>query len=134
MSVPYRPGTLTYGLQDKTGSRVWYHALPCVSQPRTTLFCKGGLQCCHVGCSSGRLLIVEEGSGVVMCPVAPDLASLPRRAPMLLCVPWLWTHLPAEEGSSVVTRLAAPDPNFPLRRALTLPCVPRHSVGHGPQV
>jgi hypothetical protein len=99
LPVPYRPGTPHTGFKSKQGA--WCDA---------TRY--------HVSRSSGPCLPALEGSGATMCFVAPDLASLLRRAPVLPRVPWLRTpplrwgglqcchvshgsepHLPTKEGS-----------------------------------
>jgi hypothetical protein len=106
----------------------------------------------HVSRSPGPRLPTEEGSSAVMCPAAPDLASLLRKAPVLSCVMLPQTslpcrgglqcchmsygfgpHLPTEMGSGVAVRPVAPNPDFLLRRAPTLPHVPQLSMSHGPQ-
>jgi hypothetical protein len=49
---------------------------------------------CHVSCSFGPHLPAEVGSGASMCPVAPNLATLPRWSLTLLCVPRPQTSSP----------------------------------------
>jgi hypothetical protein len=71
--------------------------------------------CCHVTCGFGPRLPIKESSDVVTCPVAPDLASLPKRAPALPHVPQVCTRPP------------------PLDRVLALQHVPWLLVSHGPQ-
>jgi hypothetical protein len=61
-------------------------ALPRAPRLWTLSLCSGGLQCCHMSHDSGPCLPIEAGSGAAMCPMAPDPASLLRRAPMLPCV------------------------------------------------
>jgi hypothetical protein len=61
--------------------------LPRVPRPQTSPPCRGSLRRCHVPCSSGPRLHVEEGSGAITCPTAPDPASLLGRAPTLPHVP-----------------------------------------------
>jgi hypothetical protein len=68
--------------------------LPHVPWLRTSPPCQGGLRYCHVSHGSGPCLPVKEGSSAATCPVAPDLASLLRRAPVLSCVPRLRTSPP----------------------------------------
>jgi hypothetical protein len=70
LSVPYRPGTPVYRLQDKMSTRVCTHTLPHVLQLQT-------------------LPPVGIGSYAVMCPTALDLTSLPRWASTLPYVLWL---------------------------------------------
>jgi hypothetical protein len=79
--------------------------------------------CCHMSRSSELCLPVEEGSGVITCPVALDLASILRRAPVPPHVPQLRTRLPTNEGSGVVMCPIALDPTSLLRRAPVPPCV-----------
>jgi hypothetical protein len=57
--------------------------LPRVTWFRTLPPCSVGLRCCHVSHGSGPCLLAQEGSSAVMCPTAPNHASLLRRAPML---------------------------------------------------
>jgi hypothetical protein len=85
------------------------------------------------------------------CPTTPNLTTLPRWAPALPYVKWLWTsppyrgglqrchvsngfgpHLPAEVGSAVATCSMALDPASLPGRVLVLPRVPRFPVGRGP--
>jgi hypothetical protein len=99
--VPCRPGTPAYKIQVKTRSRV------CITR-------------CHVPCSSRPRLLIQVGSDNSTCPVAPDLAFLPRWALVLPRVPWpqasppckvelqryhvflsFGPHLPAEVGLKV---------------------------------
>jgi hypothetical protein len=82
----------------------------------------GGLRRCHVPRSSGFGLSAQEGFGAAMCPAAPDLASLLRKALALPHVLQLWDpppclgglrrchvprdsgpHLSAQEGSGTAT-------------------------------
>jgi hypothetical protein len=43
---------------------------------------------CHISCSFGPHLPVEVGFGATTCPVAPNLTSLLRLAPVLPRGPW----------------------------------------------
>jgi hypothetical protein len=61
---------------DLTSLPRWAPALPRVPWPWTLPPCRGGLQCCHMFCSSRPLLPVKEGSGAAVCPTASDPASL----------------------------------------------------------
>jgi hypothetical protein len=90
-------------------------------------------------------LSLSQGVGyTATSPVAPDLASLFRRALVLSCVTWLQTSspcseglwcyhvprssrpcLPAREDSGAVMCPVDPDPASLLERALTLPRAPR---------
>jgi hypothetical protein len=49
---------------------------------------------CRLPYSSRLYLPIEVGSGVAMCPTAPDLASLSRLALALPRVQWLQTLHP----------------------------------------
>jgi hypothetical protein len=62
----------------------WAPALPYVPQLRTSPPCRGGFRCCHMA-----LPPQEESFGAGTCSSAPDLAYLPRWAPVLLCGPCL---------------------------------------------
>jgi hypothetical protein len=112
-----------------------------------------GFTCCHVSYSSGPHLPVKVGSDATMCPVAPDLASLSRWAPMLPCVPQLHTspprcdglwcchmarcsgpHLPIKESFSTATCPTVPDTASLWGRVLALPHVSWLSVYRGTQV
>jgi hypothetical protein len=64
-----------------------HSALSRVSRFRIRSPCSVGLQCCHVFRGSRSCLPFREGSGAATCPVAPDPASLFRRAPALPRVP-----------------------------------------------
>jgi hypothetical protein len=86
----------------------WALVLPCVSRHRTPPPCWRGLQCCHVSYSSGSRFSAEAGFGAVMCPLAPDPASLLERAPALPCVLWLQTLPPRWNGSGVATHPTVP--------------------------
>jgi hypothetical protein len=96
---------------------------------------------------------VEVVSNAVTCPVALNLASLPRQALALQRVPrsrisphcrgGFWhCHisyisgplLPAKEGSDVVVCLMALDPASLLGWAPALPRGPQLFVGRGPQI
>jgi hypothetical protein len=96
--VPSRPDTPTYRLQVKTRSRVCIHALPCVLQPRTQPPCQDGLPRSYVSYGSRPHLPAEMGSSAATCPMALDLDNLPRRAPALSCVIWLWASPPYRGG------------------------------------
>jgi hypothetical protein len=104
--------------------------------------------CCHMSYSSGPYLPTEMGSSTATCPIAPDLTSLPRRAPVLPCVLWpqtlppcqggLWRYHvsyssepyhPAMEGSGIAACPMAPDPTSLLERAPALPRVPEVPCG-----
>jgi hypothetical protein len=60
--------------------------LPRIPQLQTSSFCREGLRCCHVSSGIGPRLPIEEGSDAATCPVALDLVSPLRRAPVLSCV------------------------------------------------
>jgi hypothetical protein len=60
-----------------------HSVLPRVSRFRIRSPCSVGLQCCQVFRDSRSCLPAQEGSGAATCPVAPDPASLLRRAPTL---------------------------------------------------
>jgi hypothetical protein len=91
----------------------------------------------------GPRLLAELSSGVAMHSSAPDLASLPRWAPVLPCVPWLRALPPREQSSGAVTCSSAPDLASLPRWAPTLPHGPSLAssrgelrcchVPHGPQ-
>jgi hypothetical protein len=125
LSIPYRPDTSVYKLQIKTRSMACIHVLPSVLQLRTSP-------------------PVEVGSGTAMCPVAPDLASLLRRAPAPPHVPWPGIlppcrgglqrchmshgpgpHLSVKVGSGAVTCPVASGFSSRPRKVSALPCVTR---------
>jgi hypothetical protein len=151
LSVPYRPGTPTYRIQDKTRSRACIHALPCALQLRTMHLCQGGLRRCHVSYSSGPCLPVEVGSSAATCLMTPDLAPLLKWAPVPLHVQWLRISLrgrrglrhrhmsrdsgplfPVEMGSGVAACPMALDPASLSRRALALTHALWFPMGRGP--
>jgi hypothetical protein len=88
-------------------------------------------------------LLAELSSGAATCSSALDLASLPRWAPTLSRVPWLWVLPPQVESSSVITCSSALDLASLPRWAPVLPrgpglASPRGGlrcchVPHGPQ-
>jgi hypothetical protein len=91
----------------------------------------------------GPRLLAELSYDATTCSSALDLASLPRWAPTLPCVPWLQTLPPREESSGAATCFSAPDlaslprwaPMLPRGTDLTSPrgelwCC---HVPHGPQ-
>jgi hypothetical protein len=53
---------------------------------------------CHVSYGFEPRLPAEVGSGSATCPMAPDLASRLRWAPVLPHVLWLWTSPPSWGG------------------------------------
>jgi hypothetical protein len=61
----------------------WVPVLPCALWLWTPSPCRGGLRCCHVSSGSGPHLPIEVGSDAAACPIAMDLASRPRRVPVL---------------------------------------------------
>jgi hypothetical protein len=63
-------------------------ALPLVPPLQTLPPSTEGLQCCRVSRSFEPRLLTREGSGVAMCPVAPDPASQCGRAPVRPRVLW----------------------------------------------
>jgi hypothetical protein len=133
MSVPCRPGILTYMLQVKTRSSVCTHVLPRVLQPRTSLPCRGGLRRGHVSFSYRPCLPAEAGSGAATCPAASDPASLFRWAPTLPRAPRLRTSLPRKGG---LRRCHVPHGFglcLPEGRAPVPPRVPQLSAGCGPR-
>jgi hypothetical protein len=76
---------------DLTSLLGWAPVLPHAPQLWTSLPYRKGLRRYHVSHSSGPHLLIEEVSSATTCPMALDLASLPRRAPTLPCVLRLWT-------------------------------------------
>jgi hypothetical protein len=76
----------------------WAPALPHTPQLQISPPCRNGLRCRQVSHGPGPCLPTEEGSDTVACPMVPDLASLPRRAPVLPRVPRLWTLPLSGEG------------------------------------
>jgi hypothetical protein len=72
---------------------------------------------------SGPCLPAEMGSGTVTCPMALDLASRLRWAPVLPRVPWLQIPPSTEVTSSAATCHMALDITSRLRCAPTLPRV-----------
>jgi hypothetical protein len=134
LSIPCRPGTSVYRLQDKTSSKACTHALPRALQLWT-------------------LPPVGIGSDAATYPTAPNLTSQPRWVSALPRVLWLWTsssnwgglwhchmsyssgpHLLAELGSCVVTCPMTPDPASRPGRVPVLPRVLWSPMGHGPQI
>jgi hypothetical protein len=75
---------------DNTSLQRWALEPPRVPQARTSAPCSGELRCCHVAYGLGPHLLDELSSGTATCSSAPDLASLPRWAPALPRVRWLW--------------------------------------------
>jgi hypothetical protein len=115
-----KSGTSAYMLKSKTRSKTY----------------------CYILYSFKSRLPAREGSGVVTCPTAPDLASLLWRALALSCALPLQIlplclgglrrchvscgmgpHLSAREGFDVVMCVEALDPASLLKRALVLLCV-----------
>jgi hypothetical protein len=86
-----RTGYLTYKPQVKISCRACIHTLPCALRLRTSPPSWGGLRCCHVSYSSRPRLLTEVGSDPATCPMAPDIASQLRWAPVLPRVLWLQT-------------------------------------------
>jgi hypothetical protein len=79
LSIPYRPGTLAYKLQDKTKSRVCIHVLPHTLHLRTLPSCPVGSGAATSHGTEPRLP-AGEGSGAATYPMASDLASWLRWA------------------------------------------------------
>jgi hypothetical protein len=65
-------------------------------------------------------LSVEEGPDTATCHMAPDPASLLRRAPTLSCARSFRPSLPIEEGSSAAICPVAPASTSLMRRAPVL--------------
>jgi hypothetical protein len=96
-----------------------------------------------VSLSSEPCLLAEVSSGAATCSSALGIASLPRWAPTLPHVPWLWALPPREESFGVAMCSSTPDLTSLLRWAPTLPrgpglASPRGElrcchVPHGPQ-
>jgi hypothetical protein len=92
---------------------------------------------------SGPCLLAELSSTVATCSSASDLTSLPRWAPALPRVLWLWALPPREESFGAATCSSAPDLASLPRWALELPRGPGLTsprgelrcchVPHGPQ-
>jgi hypothetical protein len=80
--------------------------------------------CYHASYSFRSYLPTEVGSGAAMCSSALGLASLPRWAPALPCVPLLQALPPREESSSAATCFSAPDLTSLPRWAPVLPRSP----------
>jgi hypothetical protein len=64
---------------------------------------------CHVPYGSEPRLLTEMASSAAMCPMALDLTSRMRWAPVLPHAHNSRLHLPAEVGSGAVTCYMAPD-------------------------
>jgi hypothetical protein len=81
----------------------WAPALPRVPQHRTSPPCRGGHR--HYNMSHGPRprLLAKVSSDIATCPLASDLASLPRWAPALPRVPWLRALSPRGENSGATT-------------------------------
>jgi hypothetical protein len=58
----------------------WAPTLPCVTRLWISPPYRGGLQRCHVSCSSRSHLPIEESSDATTCPTALDPSSLRGRA------------------------------------------------------
>jgi hypothetical protein len=80
--APYRPGTPTYKLQVKIGTRACTQLPPCVLQNRTLLASQGGLQGYHVYSGPKARLPNRKGSDAATCTMASDPTSLQGRALM----------------------------------------------------
>jgi hypothetical protein len=78
-------------------------ALPRVPWLWTLPPCSRGLQCCHVSHDSGSCLPIWEGSDAATCHVAPNPASMLRRASVLSHTPWYRPQLSTQEGSGAAT-------------------------------
>jgi hypothetical protein len=76
----------------------WVLTLPRVLRLWTSARYRGGLRRCHVSHGPGPHQPTQEGFGAAMCPMAPGLASLPRRALTLSRVTWLQTPRPYGGG------------------------------------
>jgi hypothetical protein len=83
---------------DLTSILRWAPALPHVLQLWTLAPRRGALRRCHASRNSGPHHPTVAGSVVATWPVAPDLASPLRRAPMLPCVPRYRTPPPCGGG------------------------------------
>jgi hypothetical protein len=94
LSIPYKLGTLAYKLEAKAGSRACDHTLPRISQGWARPPHSGGLRWCHTSRGSGPYLPAREGSGTTTRLMAPNHASLSRRAPELPSASRLWTPPP----------------------------------------
>jgi hypothetical protein len=81
----------------------WAPALPRVPRPQTSPPCQGGFWRCHVSRGPSPCLLAEMSSSAATCPLALDLAFLPRWAPALPRVPWLRALSPQGESSSATT-------------------------------
>jgi hypothetical protein len=122
LSIPYRPGTPAYMLQDKIKSKVCVHSLPratAAQEPSSLLregsgaakcprlqtppLRLGGFRRCHMPKGSGPRLTIQEGSGAAMRPSALSPASPLRRGPTLTCVHRLQTAPASEVGSGADT-------------------------------
>jgi hypothetical protein len=109
----------------------------------------------RIGYPAYKLQVKTKGRAhAYVPPCAPQPRNLTPclgRAPVLPCVPWLWTppiylgglrrchvscgsvpRLTIQVGSSAAMRPSAPDPASPTRKASTLTRVPWLLVGHGP--
>jgi hypothetical protein len=100
----------TYKLQVKTRSGVCSHALPHVLQHRTRPPSRGGLR-------------------AATCLAAPGLASQPRWALTLPCVPWLRTRGEGSGELRVLWLQILP----PCWEGSGLPCILQSPMGHGTQ-
>jgi hypothetical protein len=87
--VPCRPDTPTYKPQVKISCRTCIHTLPRVLWLRISPPSWGGLRRCHVPYGSGPRLPAEVDSSAATCPMALDLASRLRWAPVLPRALWL---------------------------------------------
>jgi hypothetical protein len=82
--------------------------------------------------ASDHTLPAEVGSGDATCPMAPDLASLLRRAPTLPRVPQLQTSLPYRGGLRCFHVFHGSGLCFLEGRAPVLPRLPQPPAGYGP--
>jgi hypothetical protein len=86
LSIPCRPGTPAYMLQNKTKSGACNHAPPRVPQHQNLPPSRGGLRGCHVSSGSGTRLAIKEGSDAVTFIVAPEPLGGLRRATCLVAL------------------------------------------------
>jgi hypothetical protein len=106
LSIPCRPGTSAYMLQERIRGRAYVHVLPRVLQLWTMPPCLGELQWCRMAHGSRPRLRAQEGSGATTCSVTWNLTSPRLRgggALALPCVPWLWIPPLFPRGSVAAT-------------------------------
>jgi hypothetical protein len=86
---------------------------------------------CHVSHSSRPCLPAQAGSNAAACPMAPDPASLLRRAPTLPCVPQLRTSSRLWGGLQHCHVSPGSEPHLFAQEAPMLPHILWPAMGHG---